>query len=126
VTKLFTYATAVLGAALIVGITVFPSSANLWITFALAIALTAVTAGVAGVNAFRRQWLAAGLASSTVVLGIVLIVASRIFEGVSRGWLVAIAGGLVEFVALAGLSAGKTRLVSIDAMREPEPAGYGA
>jgi hypothetical protein len=62
---------------------------------------------------------------STVALGTVLIVATQLFEGVSRGWLVAIAGGVVEFVALAGLTTAKTKLVSIDAMREPETS-YGS
>ena len=111
---------AALGAWLIVAISVFPRSAALWLAFATAIAITAVSAASTGVNVFRRRYVEGAVAAATVGLGAFLIVASLVFERASLGWLMAIAGGVVEAMALGAFVPTRTKLVAIDSMRQPE------
>jgi hypothetical protein len=102
---LLRYSLAVLGVALIVGISVFPAGAAIWIAFATAVAITAVAATDTAVEYLSGRMLAAGLAAATTAGAVFLIIASLLFEGVSRGWLMVVAGGTIEFVALASGSA---------------------
>ena len=99
--NLLRYSLAALGVALIVGISVFPAGAALWIAFATAVAITAVAAADTAVEYLAGRRALAGLAAATTLGASFLIVASLVFEGVSRGWLMVVAGGTIEFVALA-------------------------
>jgi hypothetical protein len=103
--RILSSSSAVLGAALIVGISVFPNAANLWISFAIAILLTATASGFAAYAFVKRHVAAGSLQVATAVLGVVLIVATILWDGVSRGWLVAVAGAVVELAAFASYTA---------------------
>ncbi len=118
--RIFNLVNAALGGWLIVAISVFPRSAALWIAFATAIAITAAAAGLAGVAFVRRGYVQGAVASATVALGAFLIVASLVFEKASTCWLMAIAGGVVEAVALGSFVPTRTKLVAIDSMRQTE------
>lgn len=104
--NLLRYSLAALGAALIVGISVFPAGAALWIAFATVVAITAVAATDTVVEYVNGRTIRAGLAAATTLGASFLIVASLLFEGVSRGWLMVVAGGAVELVALASAGPG--------------------
>ena len=95
------YLTALLGLWLIVEVSVFPASAGHWIAFATAIALTAVALGDAALSGVRRRLVAASTASATALLSGFLIIASLVFVHASVSWLMAIAGGVIEALALS-------------------------
>src|SRR5919201_3835003 len=97
------YLTALLGLWLIVEVSVFPASAGHWIAFATAIALTAVALGDAARSGVRRRVVAASTASATALLSGFLIIASLVFVHASVSWLMAIAGGVIEALALSEL-----------------------
>ena len=97
------YLTALLGLWLIVAVSVFPTQAAHWIAFATAIALTTVATGDAVVSGLRRRVVTASTATATALLSGFLIVASLVFVPASVGWLMAIAGGVIEALALSEL-----------------------
>ena len=97
------YLTALLGLWLIVAVSVFAASPARWIAFATAIALAAVALGDALYSGLRRRIVAASTASATALLSGFLIVASLVFVHASVGWLMAIAGGVIEALALSEL-----------------------
>jgi hypothetical protein len=92
---------ALIGLALIVGVSVFPDNVNLWISLGAAIALTATASTFAAYAYTHGLFVTGSVQLLTTGLGAFLIIATLIFDGVSRGWLVVIAGGVVELVALA-------------------------
>lgn len=98
--KLLKYVTALLALALIIAVSVFGTGAALWIAFGTAIAMTLVAGADLAVSAGRRDPLSSTAAAGTLVLAAFLIVATLIFEGVSMSWLLAIAGGTIELLAL--------------------------
>jgi len=116
--KLSKYFIGSLGVALVVGISVFPNSVALWLAFAIAIAVTAVASADAAVSSIRGQRLAAGASTAIAAGGAFLIVASLIFEGVSLGWLQAIAGATVTFVSL-GVAALPQRRAALSVASAP-------
>jgi hypothetical protein len=97
------YLTALLGLWLIVEVSVFPTAAARWIAFATAIALVTVALGDTVFSALRRRLVAASTATATALLSGFLIVASLVFVHASVGWLMAIAGGVIEALALSEL-----------------------
>src|SRR5919201_4671444 len=97
------YLTALLGLWLIVEVSVFPSGAAHWIAFATAIALTTVALGDSVFSAIRRSIVAASTATATALLSGFLIVASLVFVHASVSWLMAIARGAIELLALSEL-----------------------
>jgi hypothetical protein len=97
------YLTALLGLWLIIAVSVFPTGAAHWIAFATAIALTAVALGDCTVSALRRRLAAASTATATALLSGFLIIASLVLVHASVSWLMAIAGGVIEFLALSEL-----------------------
>lgn len=121
-TKILKSVTALLGLWLIVAISVFPATAALWIAFATAVAITAVASADVALEAVRRRRVSSAVATAS--LASFLIIASLVFESVSLGWLMAIAGGVIEAVALAalafprlgiGITASETRETHADA-----------
>lgn len=99
--KVLKWINALLGLWMIVEISVFGIGVALWIAFATAIAIVGVVDF--GVDVARRDSLAAAGAVATVVLASFLILASLVFEGASRSWLMVTAGGVVEMFALGAL-----------------------
>jgi hypothetical protein len=97
------YLTALLGFWLIVDVSVFPSGAAHWIAFVSAIALTVVAACDAAFSALRRRIVAASTATATALLSGFLIIAALVFVQASVNWLMAIAGGVIELLALSEL-----------------------
>jgi hypothetical protein len=97
------YLTALLGLWLIVAVSVFPASAAHWIAFATAVALTTVAVSDAALSGIRRRLVAASTATATALLSGFLIIASLVFVHASVGWLMAIAGGVIEALALSEL-----------------------
>ena len=97
------YLTALLGLWLIVEVSVFASSPARWIALATAIALATVALGDALYSGLRRRIVAASTASATALLSGFLIVASLVFVHASVSWLMAIAGGVIEALALSEL-----------------------
>ncbi len=97
------YLTALLGLWLIVAVSVFPTQPARWIAFATAIALTTVAVGDVLVSGLRRRVVTALTATATALLSGFLIVASLVFVPASMGWLMAIAGGVIEALALSEL-----------------------
>ena len=97
------YLTALLGLWLIVEVSVFASSPARWIAFATAIALAGVAVSDALYSGLRRRIVAASTASATALLSGFLIVASLVFVHASVSWLMAIAGGVIEALALSEL-----------------------
>lgn len=113
--RILKYAVALLGLWLIVAVSVFPAGSALWIAFATAIAI-AVVAGVDAVAGFaQRRLLSPALATVTAVLGALLVVASLVFENASLAWLMAIAGGAIEAIALSAIG-----LPSLGRAMQPE------
>ena len=117
------YLTALLGLWLIVEASVFSSGAAQWIAFATAIALTAVALGDSVFSALRRRIVAASTATATALLSGFLIIASLVFVHASVSWLMAIAGGVIEALALSELVLpARVRLVTsgatVDGRRE--------
>jgi len=102
--KVLKWLTALLGLWLIVEISVFPVVPALWIAFAAAIAIALVGVIDFGVAVARRDSISAVGATVTVLLAGFLIVASLVFDGASRSWLMATAGGVTEVLALGGLA----------------------
>jgi hypothetical protein len=97
------YLTALLGLWLIVEVSVFPTSAARWIAFATAIALATVALGDAVFSGLRRRIVAASTATAVALLSGFLIIASLVFVHASVSWLMAIAGGVIEALALSEL-----------------------
>jgi hypothetical protein len=97
------WVTAFLGLWLIIEISVFAASPALWIAFGTAIAIALVGVIDFGVAVARRDSISAAGATVTVLLAGFLILASLIFDGASRGWIVATAGGVTEVLALGSL-----------------------
>jgi hypothetical protein len=107
------YLTALLGFWLIVEVSVFPTDAARWISFATAIALVVVALGDATLSVVRRRLVAASTATLTMLLAGFLIIASLVFVHASVTWLMAISGGAIEALALLGLFApARIRLVA--------------
>ncbi len=101
--RVLKYTTGLLGLLLITGISVFPDRAAIWIAFGAAIAIV-VSAGLDLVRAVIKRQLVEGAAAGLIVSAAsFLIVASLIFEGISRSWLMVSAGGAIELVALGML-----------------------
>lgn len=110
------YLTALLGLWLIVEASVFAAPDARWISFATAIALVAVAIGDAVYSGVQRRVVAASTATATALLSGFLIIASLVFVHASAGWLMAIAGGVVEALALSELVApARIRLVPVAA-----------
>ena len=97
------YLTALLGLWLIVEVSVFPVQAAHWISFATAIAIVLVALGDSIVCALQRRMVAASTATATALLAGFLIIASLVFVHASGAWLMAIAGGVIEALALSEL-----------------------
>jgi hypothetical protein len=97
------YLTALLGLWLIVEVTVFPAHVAHWISFATAIAILLVALGDSIVCAVQRRVVAASTATATALLAGFLIIASLVFVHASAAWLMAIAGGVIEALALSEL-----------------------
>jgi hypothetical protein len=97
------YLTALLGLWLIVEVSVFPSGAAHWIAFVTAIALTGVAVGDSVFSALRRRIVASSTATATALLAGFLIIASLVLVHASVTWLMAIAGGVIELLALSEL-----------------------
>ena len=97
------YLTALLGLWLIVAVSVFPDGAARWIAFGTAIALASIALGDAIFSGLRRRLVAATTATATALLSGFLIVASLVFVHASVSWLMAIAGGVIEALALSEL-----------------------
>lgn len=124
-TKILKSVTALLGLWLIVEISVFPSGAALALAFATAIALTATASADAVFEYVRNRRV--GTAVATAGLGAFLIIASLVFEGASLGWLQAIAGGAIEFAALAAIAAPRYRVsVASESESRTAPARLAA
>src|ERR671931_1130361 len=97
------YLTALLGLWLIVEVSGFAASPARWIAFATAVALATVAVGDAVFSGLRRRMVAASTATATALLSGFLIVASLVFAHASVSWLMAIAGGVIEALALSEL-----------------------
>jgi hypothetical protein len=97
------YFTALLGLWLIVAVSAFPTSAAQWIALATTIALVSVALGDAVLSGLRRRIVAASTASATALLAGFLIIASLMFVHASMSWLMVIAGGVIEALALSEL-----------------------
>lgn len=97
------YLTALLGLWLIIEVSIFTTSAAHWIAFGTAIALATVALGDAVFSSLRRRIVAASTAAATALLSGFLIVASLVFVHASASWLMAIAGGVIEALALSEL-----------------------
>jgi len=97
------YSTALLGLWLIVAVSAFPTSAAQWIALATTIALVSVALGDAVLSGLRRRIVAASTASATALLAGFLIIASLMFVHASMSWLMVIAGGVIEALALSEL-----------------------
>jgi hypothetical protein len=95
------YLTALLGLWLIVEVNVFPAHVAHWLSFATAIAILLVALGDSIVCAVQRRVVAASTA--TALLAGFLIIASLVFVHASVAWLMAIAGGVIEALALSEL-----------------------
>lgn len=109
------YLTALLGLWLIVEVSVFPSGAAHWIAFATAIALTAVALGDSVFSGLRRRLVAASTATATALLSGFLIIASLALVHASVSWLMAIAGGVIELLALSEfVLPARVRLVALN------------
>jgi hypothetical protein len=88
---------------LIVAVSAFPTSAAQWIALATTIALVSVALGDAVLSGLRRRIVAASTASATALLAGFLIIASLMFVHASMSWLMVIAGGVIEALALSEL-----------------------
>jgi hypothetical protein len=109
------YLTALLALWLIVEVSAFPSGAAHWIAFATAVALSAVALGDSVFSALRRRMVAASTATATALLSGFLIIASLVFVHASVSWLMAIAGGVIELLALSELVLpARVRLVALN------------
>src|SRR4029078_467066 len=97
------YFTALLGLWLIVAVSAFPTSAAQWIALATTIALVSVALGDAVLSGLRRRIVAASTASATALLAGLRIIASLMFVHASMSWLMVIAGGVIEALALSEL-----------------------
>jgi hypothetical protein len=97
------YLTALLGLWLIVEVSVFAASPARWVAFVTAIAVTTVALGDALYSGLRRRLVAASTATATALLSGFLIIASLVFVHASVSWLMAIAGGVIEALALSEL-----------------------
>lgn len=119
-TRVLKYLTALLALWLIVEVSVFPSGAALWIAFATGIAIGAVAFADVAFGVAEGRRIAPGMAAATGLLAAFLILASFVFEGASLSWLMAIAGGVIEALALAAV--GLPRLhVSSELAKLPSP-----
>ncbi|MGH3032967.1 MAG: hypothetical protein ACRDON_00235 [Gaiellaceae bacterium] len=107
-TKILKSITALLGLWLVVEVSVFSSGVALAIAFATAIAITAVALADVVLTYVRSRRVSTAVA--TAGLAAFLIVASLVFEGASLGWLMAIAGGAVQGLALVAIASPRYRL----------------
>jgi hypothetical protein len=107
-TKILKSVTALLGLWLIVAVSVFSSGTALALAFATAIAITAVASTDAALAYVKSRRVSTSVA--TAGLAAFLIVASLVFEGASLGWLMAIAGGAVQALALVAIASPRYRL----------------
>lgn len=116
-----TYLTAVFGLLLVIGATGLRGHGAHWVTFGVAIAITAVALLSTVSGYIVKRWVTATLALATVLIGGFLIAATFEFTNASLNWLMAISGATFELSALTSLACPVVRIRVVREPRAEEP-----